>query len=59
MCNIYHQIYDMLAELYNQGKQITLCKVCAHIGIEEADKAAKQAIDMPEMTTTRLLLSDY
>ena len=24
---------DILAELYNQGKQITLCKVPAHMGI--------------------------
>ena len=49
------QIYDILAELHNQGKQITLFKVPAHIGIkgnEEADKIAKQVIDMPGMTTT-------
>ena len=42
----------ILAELHNQGKQITLCKVPAHIvikGNEEADQAAKQAIDMPVM----------
>ena len=47
----------MLTKLHKQKKQITLCKVLAHILIEvnkEADKAAKQAIDMPEMTTTRL-----
>ena len=47
---------------YNQGKQITLCKVTAHIrikGNKEADKAAKPAIDMPGMTTTRLLHTDY
>ena len=34
-----------------------LCKVPAHIGMkenEEAYKAAKQAIDMPGMITTRL-----
>ena len=51
-----------LTELHNQGKQFTLCKVSAHIGIkgnEEADKAAKQAIDMPGMTTTRLPYTDY
>ena len=38
-----------LAELHKQKKQITLCKVLAHIvikGNEEADKAAKQAIDI-------------
>ena len=52
-----HQIYDILAELHNQGKQITLCKIPAHIeikGNEEANKATKQAIDMPGMTPTRL-----
>ena len=41
---ILNQIYDISAELYNQGKLITLCNVPAHIGIrenEEADKAAK------------------
>ena len=44
-----------LTELHNQGKQFTLCKVSAHIGIkgnEEADKAAKQAIYMPGMIIT-------
>ena len=54
---IFNQIYDILTKLYNQGKQITLCKVLAHIGIkgnEEADKAAKQAIDMSETTRKRL-----
>ena len=53
---ILNQIYDKLAELHNQGKKITLCKVSAHIvikGNEEADKAAKQEIDMPGMVTTR------
>ena len=42
---ILNQIYDILAELYNQGKQIILSKVLSYIGIkrnEEADKAAKQ-----------------
>ena len=39
---ILNQIYDILTELHNQGKQLTLCKVLAHIGVkenEEADKA--------------------
>ena len=39
-----HPIYDILEELNNQEKQITLCKIPARIGIkgnEEADKAAK------------------
>ena len=45
---------------YNHGKLITLCKVPAHIrGNEEADKTAKQGIDMPGMTTTRLPHTDY
>ena len=41
---ILNQIYDILAELQNQGKQITICKVPAHIGVKgnkEADRAAK------------------
>ena len=41
---------------------MTLCKVSAHIeikGNEEADKAAKQAINIPGMTTTRLPHTDY
>ena len=55
-------IYMKLSELHNKGKQLTLCKVTAHIGVkrnEEADKAAKQTIDMPEMTITRLPYTDY
>ena len=59
---ILNQEYDILVELHNQGKQIILCKVPAHIrikGNEEADKAAKQAIDIPGMTTTRLPHTDY
>ena len=30
---ILNQIYDIQGELHNQGKQITLCKVPAHMGI--------------------------
>ena len=46
----------------NQGKQLKLCKVPAHIGVkgnEEADKAAKQAIDIPGMTKTRLPYTNH
>ena len=59
---IFYQIYDIQAEVHNQEKQITLCKVLAHIGIEgngEVDKAAKQAIGIPGMSTTRLPQTDY
>ena len=31
---ILNQIYDILVKLHNQGKQIMLCKVPAHIGIK-------------------------
>ena len=54
---ILNQIYDILTELHNQGKQFTLCKIPALIGVKgnkETDKPAKQAFDMPGMTTTRL-----
>ena len=57
---ILNQIYDILVELQNQGKQNTLCKVPAHTGIkenEELDKAAKQ--DMIEIPITRLPYTDY
>ena len=46
-------------KLQNQGKQIIICKVPAQIRIKwnkEVDKAVKQAIYMPEMTTIRLIL---
>ena len=60
---LLNQIFGIHVELHhNQGKQINLCKVPAHIGIkgnEVADKAAKQAIDMPGKTTTRLHHIDY
>ena len=55
-------IYDILVEVHNQGKQISLYKVLEQIGIkrnEEADKVAKQALNMPGMTTTRLPHTDY
>ena len=53
---ILNQVYNILAELNNQGKWTTLCKVPARMGIkgnEEADKAAKQALHMPGMTIRR------
>ena len=50
---ILNQIYDILAELHNQEKQISLCKVSAHIRVK-GNKEAKQAIDIPRMTTTIL-----
>ena len=59
---ILNQIYDILVELQNQGEQIVLCIVPAHIGItrnKEADRAAKQAINMPGITTTKLPHTDY
>ena len=40
-----NQIYDILAELQNQVKQITICKIPAQKGVkgnEEADRAAKK-----------------
>ena len=58
---ILNQIYDILAELQVQDKNIILCKVPAHMGIsgnEETDKAANKAIDMRRVTTTRLLYTD-
>ena len=39
-----------------------MCKVPAHIGIkgnEKVDEAAKQTIDVPGVTTTRLPHTDY
>ena len=47
-----HQIYGILAELHNQGEQITLCPVPAHMGINRNKEAAKQAAYMPGMTST-------
>ena len=55
---ILNQIYDILAELQNQNKQIILYKVPTHIrikGNKEADKATKQL----GMITTRQYYIDY
>ena len=49
-----NQIYDILTELQSLDKKINLCKVPVHVGVkvnEEADKAAKEAIDTPRVTT--------
>ena len=59
---ILNQIYDILADLQDQEKQITLCKVPAHTGVkrnEDADQAAKEATEMPGLVTTRLPYTDY
>ena len=59
---ILNQIYDILAELQNHGKQITLCKVPVHIGIkgnEQANNAGKLSIDIPGMTMTKLPYTNY
>ena len=50
-----------MAELQSQSKKLILYKVPALLiikGNEEADKAAKQAIDMSGMAT-RLLYTDF
>ena len=59
---ILNQIYDILAKLHKQGKQIILCKIPGLTeikGNEEADKATKQVTVMPGMTMTRLPHTDY
>ena len=59
--SILNQIYDILAELQSQDK-ITLYNVAAHMGIKgnkEADKAAKEVIDMPGITTTISPYTDF
>ena len=59
---ILNQMYDILAELHEQDKKIILYKVPAHMGNKEykkTDKLAKEAIDLPGMTTRRLPYTDY
>ena len=61
-CPILNQIYDVIAELQEQNKNITLCKVPAHgriKGNKGGDEAAKETMDTPRVTTTRLLYTDY
>ena len=48
-----------MTDLHNQGKQLTLCKVPAHIGIKGNEEADKTALDMPGMTTTRPTYTNY
>ena len=55
---ILNQIYDILTELHNQRKKLTLCKVPAHIRIKRNEEADKQAIETG-MTTTRLPYTHY
>ena len=61
-CNYFFYIrYDILAEFHNNGKQVTLCKGPAYMGIkrnEEKDKAEKLPIDMSRMAMTRLPYAD-
>ena len=52
---ILNQIYDILAELYNQEKKITLCKFLEYMGINGNEEAAKQATGI---TTTKLPHTD-
>ena len=39
--SILSKIYDILTELQNQGKQLTLCKVPAHIGVKGNEENSK------------------
>ena len=47
---------------FKQDKKITLCMVPEYMGIKEnkeANKAVKEVIDMPGLTTKRLHYTDY
>ena len=37
--SILNQVYDILAELQNKGKQIILCKIPTHKGIKGNEQA--------------------
>ena len=55
-------MYDILAELQKQDKEIVMCKVLAHIqikGSEEADKSVNKSIDIQGITMTILTYTDY
>ena len=59
---ILNQIYDILAIIQAQDRKVTLWKVLAHMRNnrnEEADKAAKEVIDMPGITTTISPYTDF
>ena len=52
-----YQIYDFMEKFQTQGKGIILWKNSIHMEIEDneaSDKAAKEAVEMVEMTTTAL-----
>ena len=55
-------MYDILAELHNQRKEITLYKVHVHIGIKVNEEADKAEIDNArydhDKTTSHRLLPD-
>ena len=61
-CPILNQIYDILTELQNQKKQLTQCKVPAHIGVKgnkEADKTGNRYARDDHKTTLYRLLPDH
>ena len=56
---ILNQTHDNLAELQEKDKKIIMCKVLAHMRIKGNKEAAKEALDMPGVITTRLSYTDY
>ena len=59
---LQNQIYDIIAELKNQGKHITLYKIPVHIGFEgneSAGKAAKEAIHVIKVAFQDCLNTNY
>ena len=53
---ILKQIYDILAELHNQGRQITLSKIPAHMGIKGKEEANNRYV---RDVTKRLSHTDH